>query len=289
MYTAASLFDHYLIEALIFLEHFDVPLNGWIWIWWDDVITMTLILIQWPKLEFICYKSMWCTGGTMVYVYTYIYMYMCLYIFLWAPNCIPKPLLLWLVWILSFYFRRLFGKKKSLIILKIDCDMMTLSKLIYWYVKIVAQLLSCVRLFATSGLQHTKLHSPLLSPGVCSNSCTWNQWWHSTALSSVAPFSSCPPSFPSSASFPMSQSAFRIRWTKYWSFSFSTSPSNQYSGLVSFRTDWIDLRAVQGAFKSFLQCHSSKGSILWMMSKWSHTKEMRSLPSKIIQLCHLLH
>ena len=123
---------------------------------------------------------------------------------------------------------------------------MTLSKLIYWYVKIVAQLLSCVRLFATSGLQHTKLHSPLLSPGVCSNSCTWNQWWHSTALSSVAPFSSCPPSFPSSGSFPMSQSAFRIRWTKYWSFSFSTSPSNEYSELISFGIDWFDLLAVQG-------------------------------------------
>ena len=114
-----------------------------------------------------------------------------------------------------------------------------------------------------------------LSPGVCSNSCTLSQWCHSTILS-VAPVSSCPPSFPASGSFPMSQSPFRIRWPKYWSFSFSTSPSSEYSGLVSFRIDWFDLLAVQGALKSLLQRHSSKGSILRMMSneatqkKWDH-------------------
>ena len=53
-----------------------------------------------------------------------------------------------------------------------------------------------------------------------------------------------------------------IRWTKYWSFSFSISPSNEYSGLISFRMDWLDLLAVQGALKSRLQHHSSKASIL---------------------------
>ena len=58
------------------------------------------------------------------------------------------------------------------------------------------------------------------------------------------------------------ESALRIRWTKYWSFSFSISPSNQYSGLISFRTDWLDLLAVQGTLKSLLQHHSSKASIL---------------------------
>ena len=52
-------------------------------------------------------------------------------------------------------------------------------------------------------------------------------------------------------------------WPKYWSFSFSISPSNEYSGLISFRTDWLDLLAVQGTLKSFLQHHSSKASILW--------------------------
>jgi len=54
-----------------------------------------------------------------------------------------------------------------------------------------------------------------------------------------------------------------IRWPKYWSFSFSISPSNEYSGLISFRMEWLDLLAVQGALKSLLQHHSSKASILW--------------------------
>ena len=54
-----------------------------------------------------------------------------------------------------------------------------------------------------------------------------------------------------------------IMWPKYWSFSFSTSPSNEYSGLISFRIDWFDLLAVQGTLKSLLQHHSSKASILW--------------------------
>ena len=54
-----------------------------------------------------------------------------------------------------------------------------------------------------------------------------------------------------------------IRWLKYWSFGFSITPSNEYSGLISFRIDWFDLLAVQGTFKSLLQHHSSKASILW--------------------------
>ena len=58
-------------------------------------------------------------------------------------------------------------------------------------------------------------------------------------------------------------SALCIRWPKYWSFSFSISPCNEYSGLISFRMDWFDLLAVQGTLKSLLQHHSSKASILW--------------------------
>ena len=58
------------------------------------------------------------------------------------------------------------------------------------------------------------------------------------------------------------ESALRIRWLKYWSFSFSISPSNEYSGLISFRMDWLDLLAVQGTLKSLLQHHSSKTSVL---------------------------
>ena len=59
------------------------------------------------------------------------------------------------------------------------------------------------------------------------------------------------------------ESALHIRWTKYWSFSFSISPSNEYSGLISFRMDWLGLLAVQGTLKSLLQHHSAKESILW--------------------------
>ena len=58
------------------------------------------------------------------------------------------------------------------------------------------------------------------------------------------------------------ESALRIRWPKYWSFDFTISPSNEYSGLISFRMDWLDLLAVQGTLKSLLQHHSSKPSIL---------------------------
>ena len=70
-----------------------------------------------------------------------------------------------------------------------------------------------------------------------------------------------PPIFPSIRVF-SNESALHIRWPKYWSFSFSISPSNEYSRLISFRMDWLDLLAVQGTLKSLLQHHSSKASIL---------------------------
>ena len=68
--------------------------------------------------------------------------------------------------------------------------------------------------------------------------------------------------FPSIRVF-SNDSVLRIRWPKYYSFSFSISPSNEYSGLISFRMDWLDLLAVQGPLKSLLQHHSSKAPILW--------------------------
>ena len=71
-----------------------------------------------------------------------------------------------------------------------------------------------------------------------------------------------PSLFPSIRVF-SNETALLIRWPKYWSFSFSTSPSNEYSRLISFRIDWFDLLVVQGTLKSLLQHHSSKASILW--------------------------
>ena len=87
---------------------------------------------------------------------------------------------------------------------------------------------------------------------------------------SVMPFIHLILSSPSPPAFNLSQyqglfneSVLCIRWPKYWSLSFSISPSNEYSGLVTFRMDWLDLLAVQGTLKSLLQHHSSKASILW--------------------------
>ena len=71
-----------------------------------------------------------------------------------------------------------------------------------------------------------------------------------------------PSIFPSIRVF-SNESVLRIRWPKYWSFSFSLSPSNEYSGLISFRMNWLDLLAVQGTLKSLFQHHSSEVSILW--------------------------
>ena len=99
--------------------------------------------------------------------------------------------------------------------------------------------------------QHARPPCPSATPGVHPNSCPLSRWCHPTISSSVAPFSSCPQSFPSSGSFPMM--ALCIRWPKYWSFSFSISPSHEYSGLISFRMDWLDLLVVQGTLKSLLQ------------------------------------
>ena len=106
------------------------------------------------------------------------------------------------------------------------------------------------------GLQHTRLSSPSPTPGAFSNLCPLSQWCHLTISSSVVPFSSHLQPFPESESF-SNKSVLLIRWLKYWSFSISISPSNAYSGLISFRIDWLDLIAVQGTLKSLLQYHRS--------------------------------
>ena len=88
-----------------------------------------------------------------------------------------------------------------------------------------------------------------------------SQWRHPAISSSVIPFSSCPQSLPASEF--SNESTLHMRWPKYWSFSFSISPSKEIPGLISFRMDWLDLLAVQRTLKSLLQHHSSKASILW--------------------------
>ena len=107
------------------------------------------------------------------------------------------------------------------------------------------------------GLQHTV--SP--SPGACSNSCPLSQWYHLTISSSATSLLLLPSIFPSIRVF-SNELALDISWPKYWGFSFSISPSSDYSGLISFRIDWLDLLAVQGTLKCPLQHQSSKASIL---------------------------
>ena len=110
------------------------------------------------------------------------------------------------------------------------------------------------------GLQHSRLPCPSPTPGACSNSCPLSWWCHPIISSSVTP---SPPVFNLSRHQGLFQwVSFLHQLAKYWSFSFSISPSSEYSGLTSFRIDWFDLLAVQGTPKSLLQHHSSKVSIL---------------------------
>ena len=123
------------------------------------------------------------------------------------------------------------------------------------------QSLSHVRLFVTLWPAACQASLSFTISWNCSNSCPSGRWCHPTISSSVVPFSSCLQSFPAPGSFPMNQ--LFASGAKYWSFSFIISPSNEYSGLISFRMGWLDLLSVQGTLKSLLQHHSSKASILW--------------------------
>ena len=98
------------------------------------------------------------------------------------------------------------------------------------------------------------------TPGVCSNSCPLSWWCHLTISSSVFPFSSCLQSFPELGLLQWVSSLHQM--AKYLSFSFGISPSNEFSGLTSFKIDWFDLLAVQRTLKSLLQHDSSKASVL---------------------------
>ena len=119
------------------------------------------------------------------------------------------------------------------------------------------------------GLQHIRLPYPWPSSRACSNSCPLSQWYYPT-ISSYHPL--LPSIFPSIRVF-LNKSALSTGWPKYWSF--SISPSNEYSGLISFRIDWFDFLAVQGTLKNLLQQHNSKSSILWCSAFF------------IVQLSHL--
>ena len=97
--------------------------------------------------------------------------------------------------------------------------------------------------------QHTRPPCPSPTPRVYPNPCPSSWWCHPTISSSAEPFSSCPQSFPCSIRVFSNESAFHMRWPKYWSLGFNISPSNEHPGLISFRMDWLDLFAVQGTLQ----------------------------------------
>ena len=115
------------------------------------------------------------------------------------------------------------------------------------------------------GLQHARPPCPSPTPGVYSNSFSIESVMSSNHLILCHLLFLLPSIFPSIMVF-SNELVLCVRWPKYWSFSFSISPSNEYSGLISFRIDWFDLLAVQGTLKSLLQHHSSKASLLWCLA-----------------------
>ena len=136
-------------------------------------------------------------------------------------------------------------------------------------------------------LQHSSPPCPSLCPRVFSNSCPLSLWCHPTISSSVTPFSSWSQSFPAWESFP-NESALHIRWPKYWSFSFSISPSNGYSKLISFRIDWFDLLAVPGTLKKSILQHSAffmvQLSHLYMTTGKTITLTIKTFVSEVVSL-----
>ena len=131
------------------------------------------------------------------------------------------------------------------------------------------QLLSHARLSVTPWMQHARLPCPSPTPGACPNSCPLT----SIHLILCHPFLLLPSVFPRIRVF-SHKSVLYNKWPKYWSFSFSISPFNEYSGLISFRIDWLDILAVQVSLKSFLQHQQSKSMnslVLSFLYRPTHT------------------
>ena len=130
----------------------------------------------------------------------------------------------------------------------------------YWIQSV--QLLSHVQLFATPWTVACQASLSITNSQSLLKLMFLESVMPSNHLILCCPLLLLPSIFPSIKVF-SNESVLRIRWPKYWSFSFSISPSNEYSGLISFGMDWLDFLAVQGTLKSLLQYHSSKASILW--------------------------
>ena len=173
------------------------------------------------------------------------------FVSLWNVFFYPSSAFFWLFfawYIFIIYFK-----------LICDCDQLKIHIISLQFSSVLS--LSCVQLFAI----------PWIAACQASLSITNSQSSHKRmSIQLVMPSSHlilcCPllllPPIPPSIRVFSNESTLRMRWPKYWSFSFSISPSNEHPGLISFRMDWLDLLAVQGALKSLLQHHSSKASIV---------------------------
>ena len=144
----------------------------------------------------------------------------------------------------------------------------------YHSVSVSVQSLSRVRLFVTPWAAACQASLSIINSQNLLKLMSFESVMSSNHLILCHPLLLPPSIFPSIRVF-ASGSVLCIRWPKYWSFSFSISPSREYSGLISFRMDWLDLLAVQGTLKSLLQHHSSKASILWHFSVWSNSHTRR--------------
>ena len=120
------------------------------------------------------------------------------------------------------------------------------------------------------GFQHARLPCPSSTPRACSNSCLIKWMMPSSHLILCRPLLLLPSIYPSIRGF-SKESVLFIRWPKYWSFSFNISPFNEYSRLISFRKDWLDLLAVQGTLKSLLQHHIQSINSLMLSFLYSPT------------------
>ena len=136
---------------------------------------------------------------------------------------------------------------------------------------VVVQSLSCVQLFVTPWTAACQASLPITSSWSILKLMSIESVMSSNRLILCRPLLLLPSIFPSIGVF-SNESALHIEWPKYWIFSFSISPSNEYSGLVSFRIDWFDLLAIWGTLKSLLQHHNLKASVLWKNHSFDYNR-----------------
>ena len=139
--------------------------------------------------------------------------------------------------------------------------MATTSTLVFPNILVISSVAQSCPILRPHEPQHTRPPCPSPAPGVYPNSCPIESVMPSNHLTLCHPLLLLASIFPNTRVF-SNESALRIRRPKYPSFSFNISPSNEHPGLISFKMDWLDFLAVQGAFKSLLQHHNSKASIL---------------------------